>query len=76
MGEQNIPNREKGTFTSSKIHPTVIETVRDCIIYNSGSRIEMSDDALYEPYGNGTEIGLLRFLTDNEISIHDRYLMR
>jgi len=29
----------------------------------------MSDDARYVPEGNGTEVGMLRFLQGNEIAI-------
>lgn len=36
----------------------------------------MSDDAMYVPTGNGTEVGMLNFLTDNEISIYDLYKSR
>jgi magnesium-transporting ATPase (P-type) len=28
------------------------------------------DDAVYKPVGNGTEVGLLKFLQDADISIH------
>jgi len=41
------------------------------ILYNCDSRIEMSDDALYQPEGNSTECGLLRFLQYNDYPIHE-----
>lgn len=31
----------------------------------------MSDDGYYEPVGNGTEVGMLRFLQENDISVQD-----
>jgi len=31
----------------------------------------MDDKALYEPVGNGTEVGFIRFLQDAEIPVHD-----
>jgi magnesium-transporting ATPase (P-type) len=33
----------------------------------------MSDDAMYVPQGNGTEIGMVKFLSDNEISVQDLF---
>ena len=36
----------------------------------------MSDDAFYIPTGNGTEVGILNFLSDNEISIYDLFKER
>ena len=31
----------------------------------------MNDEAFYEPVGNGTEVGLIKFLMDNEINVAD-----
>jgi hypothetical protein len=31
----------------------------------------MNDDAFYEPVGNGTEVGLIKFLQDAEIPVHE-----
>lgn len=45
--------------------------ITDCIIYNCDARVEMSEDARYEPCGNGTEVGMLRFLQANEVPIQD-----
>lgn len=59
---QSIPNRSPNTFTTSGLNETVVNLIRDCIIYNCESRVEMSDDAKYVPTGNGTEVGMLRFL--------------
>lgn len=36
----------------------------------------MSDDGLYVPTGNGTEVCMLNFLTNNDISIYDLYQNR
>jgi hypothetical protein len=44
----------------------ITEALRDkivtCVIYNCDARVEMNDDAMYEPTGNGTEVGMLKFL--------------
>jgi Ca2+ transporting ATPase len=40
----------------------VAQIIKDCIIINNSSRIEMSDDAIYVPEGNGTEVAMLKFL--------------
>lgn len=46
----------------------------DCVVYNCDSRIEMSQDAMYEPEGNPIEAGMLRFLQQNEIEVQDLLL--
>lgn len=71
VAEKQIVNTEPNTLTTCKLNEKVLEIVTDCIINNCESRIEMSDDAFYVPQGNGTEIGILKLLTDNEISVHD-----
>lgn len=55
---------------SSDLSEEAIQKIVDCIIYNCDSRVEMSLDALYEPAGNGTEVGMLKFLSHNEYEIH------
>lgn len=63
-------NREKG-LVESGLPENVIELVKNCIIFNCDARIEMSDDAKYTPEGNGTEVGMLRFLQDNDIEVQE-----
>lgn len=46
----------------SDIPTSAIDILKDCIIYNCESRVEMNEDAKYVPVGNGTEVALLRFL--------------
>jgi len=36
----------------------------------------MSIDARYTPEGNGTEVGMLRFLQQNDVPIHDRMIAK
>ena len=31
----------------------------------------MNDEAFWEPIGNGTEVGLIKFLQDAEVPVHD-----
>lgn len=58
---RSIENRDNALYSSS-LNDNVIELIKDCIILNCDSRIEMSEDARYKPEGNGTEVGMLRFL--------------
>ena len=51
----------------------MMKLIVDCIIYNNSAKIEMSDDAMYIATGNGMEVGILNFLSDNEISIFDLF---
>jgi magnesium-transporting ATPase (P-type) len=54
-----------------KLNAEVREIITNCIILNNDARVEMSDDAKYEPNGNGTEVAMLRFLQDNDVPIQD-----
>lgn len=69
IAKKSIENRDPDTFMNCGLSEKVIDEIKKCLYINSDCRIEMSDDALYVPEGNGTEIGLLKFLTDNEIAI-------
>jgi magnesium-transporting ATPase (P-type) len=73
---QFIRNSTNTTFVESGLHPNVIEIIKDCIILNCDARVEMSEDARYEPTGNGTEAGLLKFLQLNEFAIQDLLTQR
>lgn len=55
-------HREFHNLQSSGIPQIAVDAIRDCVIYNCESRIEMSEDAKYIPVGNGTEVGMLKFL--------------
>lgn len=46
----------------SGLPENVVEIIKDCIILNCDSRVEMSIDAKYSPEGNGTEVAMLKFL--------------
>ena len=47
------------------------DMVRDVIIFNSSTRVEMSDQATYEPVGQGTEVCMMKFLQGNDYPIYD-----
>lgn len=59
-----------------EMSPKVADLIQDCIIMNCDSRVEMSDDALYTPEGNGTEVAMLRFLQKNEVPIQDLFIKK
>jgi magnesium-transporting ATPase (P-type) len=40
-------------------------------MFNCEARIEMDEHAYYVPTGNGTEVGLIRFLQDAEVPVHE-----
>ena len=49
----------------------VKELLTDCVMMNCDARVEMSEDAKYVPSGNGTEVGILRFMQDNDVEIEE-----
>jgi magnesium-transporting ATPase (P-type) len=66
-----IRNTRKNTLFNCELFPNVIDLIQESIVYNCEARIEMDDKAFYNPVGNGTEVGFLRFLQDAEIPVHD-----
>jgi magnesium-transporting ATPase (P-type) len=61
-GGRLIHNQKPNTFNRSEIAEMNSILIKESIVYNCTARIEMSNDALYVPTGNGTESGLLSFL--------------
>ena len=66
-----IKNTRKNTLFNCELADSTIQLIQESILYNSESRIEMDDRAYYVPVGNGTEVGLIKFLQDAEIAVHD-----
>jgi P-type E1-E2 ATPase len=62
IGGKTYDNSNPDTLIRSDISEEVTNRLHEFIVYNSESKVEMSDDAKYVPTGNGTEVGLLRFL--------------
>ncbi len=48
-----------------------MQLVKESILYNCDSRIEMGDNALYNVVGNGTECGLINFLMYSNIEAQE-----
>jgi Ca2+-transporting ATPase len=59
---RDITNKRKSTFLNCDLFEHVIELIKECIMYNCTARIEMDSDSHYVPVGNGTEVGLIKFL--------------
>lgn len=70
-GGRLIHNQKANSFERSEINEINSILIKEAIIYNCTARIEMSDKALYEAVGNGTECGMLTFLQGNEIPVHE-----
>jgi magnesium-transporting ATPase (P-type) len=49
----------------------MIKLITESILYNSDARIEMDDKAFYVPVGNGTDVGMIKFLQDADVPVHD-----
>lgn len=64
-----IKNSRKDTFLNCELAPDTIELVKNSILYNCSAQIEM-EGTQYVPHGNGTEVGLLKFLQDADVPVH------
>jgi len=66
---KHIRNTRNDTFLQCDLSQEAVMRIRECIIYNCEAKVEMGSTT-YLPVGNGTEIGLLRFLQDADVPIH------
>jgi len=66
-----IRNNRKNTLFNCELDYNTIDLIVESIMYNNECRVEMSDKAFYEPVGNGTEVGLIKFLQEAEIPVHE-----
>ena len=55
-------NSRKNTLFNCELKQSTLELIKESILFNTETRIEMDDNALYRPVGNGTEVGLVKFL--------------
>lgn len=56
---------------SEDIDAETKQLVIDGILYNCTAKIEMSENAMYVPNGNGTECGMLKFIQNNGHAVQD-----
>ena len=68
--EQVKDNVRADTLYNSKLEDNVQKLIEHSIIYNCDARIEINDDAKFEPVGNNTEVALLKLLQDSDVSVH------
>jgi len=57
------------TLLNCELSEATISRIKESILYNCEARIEM-DATTYVPVGNGTEVGLLKFLQNADIPVH------
>ena len=74
--QSDIHVREGQHLQSANLPQGVVDVIRDCIIYNCDSRIELSEDAKYVPVGNGTEVGMLKFMQDSDYDVQELMALR
>ena len=61
----------KNTLFNCELFDNMIQLLIESILFNSDARIEMDDKAFYVPVGNGTDVGMIKFLQDAEVAVHD-----
>ena len=59
--DSTIINSRKNTILNCELSHSSIERIKESILYNCDSRVEM-DFKNFVPVGNETEVGLLKFL--------------
>ena len=78
--DTDIKSNDQPTYFNSNSLNTnddLKEIIRESIIANSDVRIEVDDDlCIYEPKGQAIEVGLIKFLMDNEEDIQNKLIAR
>lgn len=70
---KNFSNvRDSSTVDNLGLPHSVAELIKEAIILNNDCSVEMTEDGIYLPVGNGIEAGMLKFLQQSGIEIHDR----
>ena len=68
---RQIRATRRNTLFNCELDRTVIDLIIESILFNCEARIEMDEHAYYIPVGNGTEVGLIKFLQDAEVPVHE-----
>ena len=58
---KQINNTRKNTLLNCELSEATIQYIKESILFNCSARIEM-DLKTFEPVGNATEVGFLKFL--------------
>lgn len=66
-----IKNSRTNTLFNCDVSQNSLELIKESILFNCDSRIEMDDTGHYVAVGNGTECSLIRFIQDAEVPVHD-----
>jgi Ca2+-transporting ATPase len=69
--EKEFINSRKTTLLNCHLDEKVIEVIQQSIVFNATCHIEMTDDSLYQPEGNGTDVSLFKWLQGADIPVHD-----
>lgn len=62
-------NARGDTFLNCELDLSTIKLIQEGILYNNSAYVEMGEKK-FVPVGDGTEVGLLKFLQNADIPIH------
>lgn len=66
---RQIDNNRKDTLFNCELDALTIKLVQEGIMYNNAAYVEMGETK-YVPVGDGTEVGLVRFLQNADVPVH------
>ena len=67
----------KDMFTTLEVSDAFKYQVKECLVSNTDVRIETDDDnCKYEPHGQPLEVGLIKFLLDNNEDVQNLFIHR
>ena len=66
-----IKNSKNNTFFNCELQQGTLELIKESILFNCEARVEMDAHGNYVPVGNGTEVGLITWIQDADVPVHD-----
>ena len=66
-----VLNSRKNTVLNCNLDESILEKIKESIVFNSQAYIEMTENSFYVPVGNGTEVSLIKWLQEAEIPVHE-----
>lgn len=69
-----VQNKKWNTLTHCDYEKDFVDLIKDAIVYNCESRVEVNDESKYEPIGNGTECGMLRLIQECDFDLNKSFM--
>lgn len=71
-----VNNKKWNTLTHCDYEEDFVNLIKDAIVYNCESRVEVNDESKYEATGNGTECGMINLLQECDFDVNKEFMKK